>query len=51
MNAAARKALAVINRNLFSPRRLLADSTEPIGRTDVLDREYPIVVLVVARKD
>ena len=39
---AARKALAIVNRNLFSPGRLLEGSTEPVGRLFGRERGTPI---------
>jgi len=39
---AARKALAIVNRNLFSPGRLLEASTEPVGRLFGRERGTPI---------
>jgi len=38
----ARKALAIVNRNLFSPGRLLEGSTEPVGRLFGRERGTPI---------
>lgn len=42
MIAIARKVLAIVNRNLFRPSRLLATSTEPVGRLFGRERGTPL---------
>jgi len=42
MLSQARRALAIVNRTFFRPRRLLADSTEPVGRLFGRERGTPI---------
>jgi SAM-dependent methyltransferase len=42
MIRAARRTLAILNRNLFRPARLREDSTEPVGRLFGRERGTPI---------